>query len=57
MANEEWSCQQFRDAKSDNVYFISIRHVAAKGEEGSADLTLTDGAQAWTAQGGLLSNR
>ena len=52
MAEKElWSCQRFEDAHSHKAYFISIAHRAAAGQEGTADLALTDGAGAWTVQG------
>ena len=48
----EWSCSKFKD-ESGKTYFVSIeRHSLPGGSgEASADLAVTDGAAAWTAQG------
>lgn len=56
MADAQFSCSTFTDRGT--TYFAAVTlHNAQEGAEGSADLALTDGAAAWTAQGGLPSRR
>jgi hypothetical protein len=50
MAQPRLAVCPIKDAHG-KTYFISITHSAAPGEEGSADLALTDGSLAWTAEG------
>ncbi|KAI3428665.1 hypothetical protein D9Q98_007488 [Chlorella vulgaris] len=50
MAQPRLAVCPIKDAHG-KTYFISITHRAAPGEEGSADLALTDGSLAWTAAG------
>lgn len=45
------SCLKFRDASTDKLYFVYVTRHGEAGEEASADLAVTDGAAAWTAEG------
>lgn len=50
MAAAQFSCSTFTDRGT--AYFSAVTlHGAQDGAEGSADLAVTDGAAAWTAQG------
>ena len=48
----DWSCSKFQD-EAGKTYFVSIHRHSLPGGSGetSADLAVTDGAAAWTAQG------
>ncbi len=50
MATPQFSCSTFSDRGT--TYFAAVTlHGAQDGAEGSADLAVTDGTAAWTAQG------
>lgn len=48
---DQWSCTKFESGGK--RYFVSIAHRSEGGGEGVADLALTDGELAWTAEGKL----
>lgn len=53
MAAPQFSCSTFTDRGT--TYFAAVTlHGGPDGGEGSADLAVTDGAEAWTAQGAQL---
>ncbi len=54
LAETQQSCTKIVDGQTSKLYFVYVVHRLSKDvEESEFDIVLTDGAQAWTAEGGL----
>ncbi len=47
------SCKMVVDGETGKEYYVKVTHATSKDvEESEFDIVVTDGAQAWTAEGG-----